>query len=171
MAVFETIRNFLNTALANKDYSLLAILLFIFFIVVIKRLVHAFKNRHYSRIEKLIRAYTGRPRDFEYFVAELYEGLGYETEVTSGSRDGGKDIIMRKGRRQYAVEVKLYEQDRKISREKIQKLHSAMIDTGSDVGIFVTTSDFTADAESYAEKYGIICVNGRELSRMIKSSV
>ena len=171
MAVLETIRKYFDIALANKDLSLLAILLFIFLIVLLGRLFKAFRNRHYSRIEKLLRAYSGRPREFEYFVAELYEGLGYETEVTSGSRDGGKDIIMYKGRKKYAVEVKLYDQDRKISREKIQKLHSAMIDIEADYGIFVTTSDFTADAEEYADKYGIICVNGNKLSRMIKSSV
>ena len=46
------------------------------------------------------------PRKFEFLVADLFQNLGYKAKVTPGSNDGGKDIILRKGRETKFVEVK-----------------------------------------------------------------
>ena len=35
-------------------------------------------------------------REFEIVMAEIYNKLGYEVELTKATRDGGKDIIIRK---------------------------------------------------------------------------
>ena len=166
----NTIKDYVNLALANIDYLILAILLFIFLIVVVRKLFKSIKNRHYSRIEKLLRHFANHPYDFEEFIADLYKTKGFDTELTTGASDGGKDIIMTKGRHKYAVEVKLYNQSHKVDRERIQKLHSAMIDIDADRGIFVTTSDFTDPAYEYADKYNIETINGEDLSKMIKNS-
>ena len=157
-----------NLAVANIDYLILAILLFIFFILVVKKLLWLIKSRHFSRIEKLLKKFESCPLDFERFIADIYKMKGFKTEVTGGSGDGGKDIIMYKGHHKYAVEVKLYKQHHKVDRERIQKLHSAMIDIEADRGIFVTTSDFTEPAYDYAEKYYITTINGTELSKLMK---
>ena len=165
----NSIKEIYDFTLANIDYLILAILLFIFFILLVKKIFHLIKNRHYSRIEKLLKHFAENPLEFEQYIADLYTERGFETEVTSGSGDGGKDIIMYKGRHKYAVEVKLYNQSHKVDRERIQKLHSAMIDSDADRGIFVTTSDFTDPAYEYAEKYNISTVTGKDLSKMIKN--
>ena len=169
LSLISKFQNIFNIALANIDYLILAILLFIFFILLIKKIFLAIKNRHYSKIEKLLKHFAENPLEFEQFVADLYTERGFETEVTGGSGDCGKDIIMYKGRHKYAVEVKLYNQSHKVDRERIQKLHSAMIDSDADRGIFVTTSDFTDPAYEYAEKYNISTVTGKDLSKMIKN--
>ncbi len=171
MVYLLKIKDLFELAMANKALGLLAILLFIFFLVAVKKIINGIRNRHYSRIERLLWKYKGHALDFEYFIADLYERMGYDAEVTSGSHDGGKDIILTKGRKTYVVEVKCYEQSSKISREKIQKLHSAMIDSDADGAIFVTTSDFSQEALNYAEKHNIVTVNGTELSKMIKNRV
>lgn len=53
-----------------------------------------------------------KPREFELLIANLYEELGYETEVTPATRDGGKDIIGRikreEGKDIVYAECKLY---------------------------------------------------------------
>lgn len=36
------------------------------------------------------------PRDFEFFVAEIFEKLGFSVRITQATRDGGKDIIATK---------------------------------------------------------------------------
>ncbi|MDO5441879.1 MAG: restriction endonuclease [Bacillota bacterium] len=154
--------------MANIDYLVLAILLFIFLILVTRKILSLIKYRHYAKIEKLINRFSREPLKFEQFVATLFSAMGYKTELTKGSGDGGKDIIMTKGRHKYAVEVKLYKQDHKVDRERIQKLHSAMIDIDADRGIFVTTSDFTEPAYDYADKYYITTINGTELSKLMK---
>lgn len=52
------------------------------------------------------------PREFELLIASLYKHLGYETEVTPATRDGGKDIIAKikreDGNEIVYVECKLY---------------------------------------------------------------
>lgn len=48
------------------------------------------------------------PREFQYFVADFFCSLGYKVQVTSGSNDGGKDIILYKGNEMKFVEVKRY---------------------------------------------------------------
>lgn len=37
------------------------------------------------------------PRDMEFLVAALFEAMGYEVTVTAGQKDGGKDVIARRG--------------------------------------------------------------------------
>lgn len=112
-------------------------------------------------IDNLLLDYGDKPTDFEYYVAALLEEIGYKNvKVTAAVADGGKDIIAVKDDNIYAVEVKLYNHDNHISREKIQKLHSAMIDSAADKGIFVTTSEFSAPAKEYAEKYDIKTIDG-----------
>ncbi len=166
----NNVKSIYNFVVANIDYLILAILLLMFFIILIKKIFFAIKNRYYSQIDKLIKHYASNPLDFEQFIADLYTDRGYKTECTGGSGDGGKDIIMYKAHNKYVVEVKLYKQSHKVDRERIQKLHSAMIDSDADKAIFVTTSDFTEPAYEYAAKYDIQTINGRELSRMIRSS-
>ncbi len=159
---------YLRFLTANIDYMILAALLFVFFILLVRKILRSISTRHKARIERLISEYEDYPYDFEKFVAALYERRGFKTELTAKSGDRGKDIVMYKGRRKYAVEVKLYKPAHKVDRERIQKLHSAMIDCEADEGIFVTTSDYTEPAYEYAEKHNIRTVNGEELSSMIK---
>ena len=119
-------------------------------------------------IGSLIAQFHERPTDFEEYVADLFRFYGFDAQVTAASNDGGKDIIMRKDGYTYVVEVKLYATHNKISREKIQKLHSAMIDCGANYAIFVTTSDFASTAVEYAERNGINLINGEILVGMIE---
>jgi HJR/Mrr/RecB family endonuclease len=125
--------------------------------------------KRYSTIEELIREYEKNPTDFEHYIANLYSFLGFKTKVTPAVNDKGKDIEMWKDNLKYVVEVKLYSPQNKIGREKIQKLHSAMIDSDADKAIFVTTSDFAFTAIEYAEKHGIELVNSRKLVSLIST--
>lgn len=121
-------------------------------------------------ISNLLNKYKNKPTDFEVYVADLYYVLGYQTQVTPKSNDGGKDVILKKGGRTFYAEVKLYRTSNLISREKIQKLHSAVIDGRVDGGIFVTTSDFTNKAVEYALRNKIELVNGERLADLISTA-
>jgi HJR/Mrr/RecB family endonuclease len=125
--------------------------------------------KRYSTIGQLIKEYEMNPTDFEHYIANLYSFLGYKTKVTPAVNDRGKDIEMWKDNMKYVVEVKLYSSQNKIGREKIQKLHSAMIDSNADKAIFVTTSDFATTAIEYANKHGIELVNSNKLVSIINA--
>jgi restriction system protein len=53
-----------------------------------------------------------KPRDFEWLIKILYNNIGYTTEITNATRDGGKDIIAyikrEDGNETVYVECKLY---------------------------------------------------------------
>ncbi|WP_136699904.1 restriction endonuclease [Bacillus fungorum] len=108
------------------------------------------------------------PREFEYFVADLFRSLGYKVQVTSGSNDGGKDIILRKGNDLKFVEVKRYTKS-SIGRPFIQKLHSAIVDADAVGGYFVTLSHFNQNARQYAANKNIELIDGDKLIHMMNS--
>ncbi|MCP1180551.1 restriction endonuclease [Bacillus sp. 1663tsa1] len=108
------------------------------------------------------------PREFEYFVADVFRSLGYKVRVTSGSNDGGKDIILHKGKEMKFVEVKRYTKN-SIGRPLIQKLHSAIIDADAVGGYFVTLSHFNKNARQYAANKNIELIDGDKLIHMLNS--
>lgn len=124
--------------------------------------------RRFHSIDSLLEEYKSNPYEFEHYIADLYHLMGYKTVVTSKTNDRGKDIIMWKNGLKYVVEVKLYAKERNIDRPKIQKFHSAMIDSDADGAIFVTTGGFNKNAKLYAEKFHIQIIDGYELIKLIE---
>lgn len=96
------------------------------------------------------------PRIMEEVVASVFRGVGYEAEVTSFSRDGGIDVILRKDdKNRIGVQVKRTK--RSIEVEQIRSLLGAMMLKGITQGIFVTTSKFQCGSKNLvlqAEKRG-----------------
>lgn len=108
------------------------------------------------------------PRKFEFLVADVFQSLGYKAKVTPGSNDGGKDIILRKGRETKFVEVKRHNQGT-IGRPAIQKLHSAIVDADAVGGYLVTLSNFNKNARQYAANKNIELIDGDSLINMMNS--
>gem|GEM_PF-2128831 len=123
--------------------------------------------KNLQTVDSLLEHFNNNPYGFERYIANLYSLLGYKTQVTAKTNDGGKDIIMWKNDNKYVVEVKLYSEKNLIDRPKIQKLHSAMIDCEASDAIFVTTSRFTKSAQLYADKFNIQTLDGMELAKLI----
>lgn len=122
-------------------------------------------NRRAARIQRVKTKEflsTVDPRQFEFIVADVFKSLGYDTEVTKGSNDGGKDIILRKGKETKLVEVKRYNKT-SIGRPYIQKLHSAIVDANAVGGYFVTLSHFNSNARQYAHGKNIELIDGSDL--------
>lgn len=91
--------------------------------------------------------------DFEIVMAEIYSKLGYDVTRTQATRDGGKDLIIRKaetlGDFIYYVECKKYAPKRHIGVGIVKNL-VATVDTDKvNGGILATTSFFTKDARQF----------------------
>lgn len=117
----------------------------------IKKIIF-YKNKKYSylEIQKEINNMNGR--QFELFCGELFKQLGYKVKVTKSSQDGGKDIILKKGKTVTYVECKRWSGNWLVGRECLQKLIGSAIGDSVSSTIFITTSDYNKNAKIYGKK-------------------
>lgn len=103
------------------------------------------------------RVHALSPRQFEEFVAALYEKHGFEVELTAPSRDGGLDLYAVRyepyGKVLTIVECKRNAPDRPVGVELVRSLYGAVEDKGASIGVLATSSSFTAGAEKLQEKH------------------
>jgi HJR/Mrr/RecB family endonuclease len=101
---------------------------------------------------RTMRALT--PRQFEEFIAELIERIGFSDVVlTPRSGDGGKDVVASKIIHgiplTFYFECKKYAEDNKVQLDRLRALLGVVAHDAHKVnkGILVTTSTFTAGAQ------------------------
>lgn len=119
-------------------------------------------------IQEIIERYEERPTDFEKFCAELFERMGYYTEITLQSNDGGYDLILLRDNEKTIVECKCYSQTNKVGRPAIQKLVGANNIALADKMVFITTSEFSSYAVTYANEVGVELIDGYKLLQLLK---
>lgn len=120
------------------------------------------------------------PREFEKLVVQLLQKMGYGGEiknsgqVTQYSNDQGIDGIIKEdilGFGRINIQAKRYAIGNNVPREDIQKFVGALAVAQSDKGVFITTSDFTKGAYTYAESLNsstkIVLINGEQLAEYI----
>jgi restriction system protein len=109
-----------------------------------------------ARIEEWTRDYiihclmhelTGH--EFEHFVAELLQAMGYKTRVTTASGDGGIDVVAHKdplGLEPPIIKVQCKRTLATQGGPNVQQLTGALAPGGNELGLFVTLGTFSADA-------------------------
>lgn len=98
---------------------------------------------------------------FEMVMQEIYTRLGYQVERTKATRDGGKDLIIRKpellGDFIYYVECKKYAPNRHIGLGIVQRFKCVMDTDNVNGGMLATTSFFTKDAKDFVLNNKLDC--------------
>lgn len=96
-------------------------------------------------------------RHFEELIAELFNGFGFNVELTQPTRDGGCDIIAIGGHQlvsnKYLIECKRYAEQNRVGVQPVRALHGVVAADRATKGILVTTSSFTADACVFLERH------------------
>lgn len=113
------------------------------------------------------------PYDFQDMVAALLRAMGYYTPfIAPRGKDGGIDIVAYQdslGTKppRIKVQVKHYKKDSNISVDVVRSV-VGLLKPGIDVGIIVTTSDFTTDAQAEARQSekSIRLINGEEFIQL-----
>ena len=100
-------------------------------------------------------------------LVKLFESLGYIAKLTPPTNDGGYDILLTRGGEKTIVECKCYSIGHKVGRPNIQKLVGANNVVLADKMIFITTSDFSSAAISYAEEVEVKLINGNKLMELL----
>lgn len=112
------------------------------------------------------------PHDFEYFIADLWEEMGWETRVTNQSGDRGIDVIASREHpfdQTVVIQAKRYGADTKVGSRDAREYAGALHEHGSaDSAIIVTTGGVTSGAFDSARETGVKIISGQKLATLIQ---
>lgn len=94
------------------------------------------------------------PRDFEFFVGNIFEKLGFSVKITQETRDGGRDIIATKAEPipfTLIAECKHWHEKHKVDVSVVRSIYGVQTAMQANQSIVVTSSKFTKDARKFAE--------------------
>lgn len=110
------------------------------------------------------------PRKFEEMIAGLFEGFGYEVELTAQTRDGGYDVVAVRHAEMTTrslIECKRYSPDKRVGVAVVRQLRGVLASTQATNGIVATTATFTRDAQRLiAENRWLI--EGRDIKGIVE---
>jgi restriction endonuclease Mrr len=116
-----------------------------------------------------IDALTGQ--EFESLIKALLVEMGFQAELTEVTGDGGIDIIATLDRPfvggRYILQCKRYAENNLVGAPAIRDFYGAVTADRAIKGIFITTSDFTAQAKEFAEQTRIELVNRAKLIALL----
>lgn len=132
--------------------------------------------RKNTAVDLLQRIKTASPEFFERLVVELLVKMGYGGTIKDAGRaigrsgDEGIDGIIKEDRLgldTIYIQAKRWEQT--VGRPEIQKFAGALQGMRAKKGVFITTSDFSAEAKSFADKIDlkIVLLGGVEVSELM----
>lgn len=115
------------------------------------------------------------PYEFERMMTDLLSKLGYkgvngEALTTQKSGDGGIDGIINQdalGLDTIYLQVKRYSQENKVGSPEIEAFSGALRRKKADKGVFITSGEFTSDAQSAASDLSITLVDGEMLVNLM----
>ena len=115
--------------------------------------------QEYIEAEQLLEYHRERiknmsPRDFEFFVAGIFENLGFNVKTTQATRDGGHDIIATKANPipfTLIVECKHWGEKHKVDVSVVRSVYGVQTAMQANQSVVVTSSKFTRDAREFVE--------------------
>jgi restriction system protein len=114
------------------------------------------------------------PYEFEHFVADLWERMGWQTDVSTESADEGVDVIARKDvpyEQVTLIQAKRYGPNTTVGSPDIQQYASLKKQyDGVDKVAIVTTNEFTQQAQDLADRLNVKLINGDDLVELIVSN-
>ena len=128
------------------------------------------------KVKLLERLRGGDPYFFEFVVRRLLVAMGYGVESAlaklPGSGDGGIDGVIDRdelGLNKIYIQAKRYAEENGVGRAKIQEFVGALATRGASVGVFFTTSRFSAEATDAASRVAqdVALVDGLRLAELM----
>jgi restriction system protein len=110
------------------------------------------------------------PKEFESFVQNLFDRLGFDTKLFQASGDGGIDCIaydptpIRGGK--YVIQVKQY--SKTVPPTAVRDLFGTVHDQGATKGILITTSGFGPSSHEFANGKPLQLYDGTRLLGLCK---
>jgi restriction system protein len=107
--------------------------------------------------------------EFENYIGDLFNKLGYKTRVIGGSYDEGIDVIAEKDGIKHYIQCKHY--NHKVGVKEVREFCGALSDKlSNDKAFFITTNFFTEEAERFAGDKPIELIDDNQLIKYIRMS-
>ena len=120
-------------------------------------------------VETLLKQLGGHR--FEEFVADLLEAMGYRTQVTPPSGDGGVDVIAHRdplGLEPPIIKVQCKHQVDSVGAPDLQKLAGTLAPGTSELGLFVTLGAFSKEALNLGRnRQDLRLIGGNDLADLV----
>ena len=110
--------------------------------------------------------------DFEKVIAALLRAMGFQTELTEVTGDGGIDIVAALDRPliggRYLIQCKRFAPKNLVGAATVRDFYGAVTaDRRAVKGILITTSGFTSQALSFARQLPIELIDGQQLRALL----
>jgi Holliday junction resolvasome RuvABC ATP-dependent DNA helicase subunit len=109
--------------------------------------------------------------DFERLVTTLLARMGFQTEMTRATGDGGIDIVALLDRPifggRYLFQCKRFAQDNLVGASTVRDFYGAVSADRAVKGVLVTTSGFTVQAREFGERAGLELIDLTRLRRLL----
>ncbi|MGE7635617.1 restriction endonuclease [Bacillus paramycoides] len=107
--------------------------------------------------------------EFERYLAELLNNLGFRTELTKGSGDQGVDILAFKQNKKYVIQAKRY--NRTVGTKAVQEVVAGKAFYNADESWVITNSTYTKGAIDLAQKTDTKLWDRDKLKNMMKAII
>ena len=104
---------------------------------------------------------------FEYFLSDLFNKMGYKVMKTKLSGDQGADLVIEKFGEKIVVQAKNYNQP--VSNNAVQEAVAAKNHYNCQKAMVVTTNNYTKGAISLAKSNNVELWNKEKLMKQIKN--
>ncbi|KZE68050.1 restriction endonuclease [Fictibacillus phosphorivorans] len=94
---------------------------------------------------------------FEFYLKELYLGLGYKARRTQSSGDYGADLILEAGSKRIVVQAKRYSKN--VGVKAVQEIKTSQLHYKADESWVVTNSYFTKQAITLAASNQVVLID------------
>jgi len=130
---------------------------------------HSDKNR---LLEEDWRSLTDK--DFEYFLKDVFETLGYKVKPTGKTGDMGIDLVVtaygkKRGVQKLGVQAKGW--TRNVGNDAVQQAHTGKDYYNCDACAVITNSGFTNAAIELARVVGCRLIDGGEIPSLIRGRI
>ncbi len=139
----------------------------------------AFRRRQRERLlaaaSHSVSAVDGmRWQEFEMLVGEAFRRQGYQViESGGGGADGGVDLVLSRpaqnGTEKTLVQCKHW-RAYKVGVDVVRELYGVMAARGAAAGIVVTSGQFTAEAQEFAQGRNVRLIDGSALERLMSAA-
>jgi len=107
-------------------------------------------------------------REFEIFVVDLFEKLGFSSTITNRSKDYGCDMMLQQGEYRIAVQAKRSESE--LTFTSVQRALDSLKKYDAKLAIVVTNNKFISSAKQLAKIKNIVLIDRKKLLDLIELS-